>query len=253
MVTLLGCRFGRPSRLKLVRAFKNRYGITLYNVNHYKRDLRDTDVLIRWGSINRFPLKAGAIELNSATSIELGCNKLESRAALQAAGVSVPKSYFSKGEALSSDVKYPLFGRPAYHTQGKVVEFIKNRKDLLNSVTSEYFSEFIQKDREFRVYVFGDKCIGIIEKIPENKNDITWNSHRGATFYDLNNEDYCASPIVYEAIRAAKVIGQYFSGVDVMTCNDISYVIELNSSVALSNRRRLNVFVEAFKNIIDQI
>ncbi len=140
-VTLLGCDAGSTSAHKLEKTLKN-LGVDLFYTDRYEGNNRekDTDILIRWGNYGGFPLNPGAIELSSAKSIRSGCNKLKSRRILQENGVSVPKSYFSRQEALKANPKFPLIGRPESHMQGKNIEFIKNTHELENSHSS-YYSE----------------------------------------------------------------------------------------------------------------
>ena len=59
----------------------------------------------------------------------------------------------------------------------------------MNSPSQAYYSEYIPKEKEFRVYIFNKKVIGIAEKIPKNKSDIAWNSHCGADFLDRNDQN----------------------------------------------------------------
>jgi len=238
---------GEPSCSRLINRLSE-LGVFLHKTEDYNN--QKADILIRWGHSGLFPLRNHAIEINSAISINLGSNKRKSRKSLQENGVSVPKSYFSKEECLlSDDLVYPLIGRPSYHTQGKNVEFIENEKQLKDSV-STYYSEFIPKTKEYRVYIFGGKVLGVLEKVPKNKRDIAWNSHLGAVFYDLAAGDYDTN-ILTEAIKASQIIGQYFSGVDIMIYENRPYILELNSSLALSNPNRVNIFAKAFKYLID--
>ncbi len=79
---------------------------------------------------------------------------------------------------------------------------------------------------------------------------MAWNTHKGAEFFDLKEGD-CDPKIIQEGIRAAKVIGQHFSGVDLMVFDGKPYVLELNTVPALSNSHRLEIFTNAFKNVID--
>lgn len=246
-ITLIrNSKIGEPSCSKLTRRL-NQLGFNINKVGEYTEDLYDTNILIRWGYTGFFPIDKNRVVINTKKSIKLGCNKMESRQVLQSGGVSVPKSFFAKEEALDNNT-YPLVGRPHTHTQGKHFEVIENPADLIDS-NSEYWSEFIPKQKEFRVYVFGDKAIGMVEKIPGNRNDLAWNSHRGAEFIDV---DFLLYPeIVNEAIKATRAIGQFFSGVDIMVFNNRPYVLELNSSIALSNLNRVEIFARAFEGFFN--
>ena len=250
MYTLLSPgAIGEPSVSKLIRKLRE-MGTEVTKVLNYDSSVDDTDILIRWGQYGRFPLKEGAKAINTAKSIQLGSNKLLTRKTLQENNVSVAKSWFSIQDVLNdSNVRYPLIGRPETHTQGQNVEFINNEQELLRS-TSAYWAEYIAKEKEYRVYVFGGKVLNVVEKIPQDSSAIAWNHALGATFNDLDYGQYPEN-ILVEAIKAAKVVGQYFSGVDIMVKDGIPYILELNSSLALSNRHRVNVFAKAFKYVFD--
>lgn len=250
MITLLRHRsIGEPSCTRLTKALSV-LGHDITKVDDYEASVADTDLLIRWGHTGRFPLKPGATQVNEPRAITLGADKARSRRVLQEAGVSVPRSWFDIADVLSTrNVRYPLIGRPASHTQGRDVEVIKTARQLADS-RSAYWSEFIDKDREFRVYVFDGKALGVVEKTPENPKDIAWNSHRGAVFTDLNPGQY-PQAVVDQAIRAARTVGQFFSGVDIMTRGADAYVLELNSSLALSNPHRVDLFARAFSQLIE--
>lgn len=248
-ITLLRHRdIGKPSCSRLVRAL-TALGHQINKVDTYAPELADTDILIRWGHRGRFPTKKGALVINTPVSIELGSNKGLTRKTLQEAGVSVPRSFFTLDEALDANT-YPLIGRPSYHTQGKDVEYIEHRGQLRLS-RSDYWAEYITKDREFRVYVFNGQALGVVEKVPENPGDIAWNAHRGATIIDRVADEY-PHEIIAQAIHAAEAIGQTFSGVDIMTKGANAYVLELNSSIALSNPHRVSLFARAFDQLINQ-
>jgi D-alanine-D-alanine ligase-like ATP-grasp enzyme len=87
------------------------------------------------------------------------------------------------------------------------------------------------------------------EKIPQDISAIAWNSHLGATFNDLEEGQY-PECIIGEALNAISVIGQYFSGVDVMIYRSLPYILEVNTAIALSNPHRVEMFADAFKNMI---
>ncbi len=236
---------GEPSCSRLVRAL-SALGHSIHKTDAYDASTcADTDLLIRWGHAGRFPLKHGAAQINTSASIMLGSDKGETRRILQEASVSVPKGYYSRASVLAAtDVQYPLIGRPGYHTQGQSIEFIKDRRQLERS-TSAYWAEYVRKDREFRVYVFGGQALGVVEKIPERTDAVAWNAHKGAVLHDLSPGDYPDS-IIPLALDAARTIGQHFSGVDIMTKGADAYVLELNSSIALSNAHRVSLFADAF-------
>lgn len=240
-VTILYHDTGSVSAAKLAKS------LGVKKTSYVDDDCKNSDVVIRWGNKDEFQLKDYAIQINSPESITRGSNKKETRKILQKNGVSVPRTFFSKQDAFNRLDKFPLIGRDSsFHSQGKGVRLLKNAAELENS-NCAYYSEFLQKEKEFRVYVFGGKVLGVAEKIPENPDSICWNTHRGASFKDLKTWN---DSMTEEAVKAAQVIGQHFSGVDILQFQGKFYICELNSVPSLSNDHRLNIFVEAFKSLI---
>ena len=240
---------GEPSATRLLKRLRE-LDVDISICELYQEIGHPASFLIRWGSREYFPLEPGGIEINTSESIYCGdVDKPSSRKLLQERGISVPRSFFSKEEILhATNVRYPLIGRQRHHGQGSNIELIKNREQVKNSF-SKYWSEFIPKEREFRIYVFGDRAIGVAEKIPKDKKDIGWNSHLGATFIDVPNNEWNRDA-VNTGVAAARVIGQHFSGVDLMEYKNRFYVLEVNTAIALSNPHRVNIFAVAFKEVI---
>jgi len=239
---------GEPSATRLFKRMRE-LDVDIQIVEDYEELMQPADFLIRWGSTKKFPMNRGGVVINTAESIRNGdVDKVIGREILQQAGVSVPRTFFSKEDILeANNVHYPLIGRQRHHGQGTNIEVIKDRAGVNRSI-SVYWSEFIPKDREFRTYVFGNKVIGVAEKIPKDKKDVGWNSHLGATFIDVT-EPWDIN-MINTGLAAAKEIGHHFSGVDIMKLNGKYYVLEVNTAVALSNPHRVDIFARAFKDAI---
>ena len=242
---------GEPSATRLFKRMVELGVGDLHIVEYYHEIKKPADFLIRWGSTERFPINNPHVVINTAASIRNGDqDKVEGRRILATAGVSIPRTFFSKDEILQAhDVHYPLIGRLRHHGQGNNIEFLENRSDVRGSV-SAYWSEFIPKEREFRTYVFGNEVIGVAEKIPKSKTDVAWNSHLGSTFVDVPTP--WNFKMIKTGVAAAKAIGQHFSGVDLMELNGQFYVLEVNTAVALSNPHRVDIFARAFRDAIDR-
>lgn len=251
LVTVLYSNAGSISGPKLAKELV-KLGINAEPAGIYNKHIihhKNTDVLIRFGNTDDFPLKEKSIEINSPKCIRLGSNKSKSRDILQQNEVRVPQSYFSKNDACLMAMKFPLIGRPKNHQHGENIEFIENLKQLEKS-HSDYYSEYLPKDKEYRVYLVNFKAVHMAEKIVEDKTQIAWNSHQNGVLVDVFDlENY--KEIVDEAIKAARIIGQGFSGVDILLYKNKPYICELNASPALSNKTKLEVITKSFKELID--
>lgn len=238
---------GEPSCLRLVKCFKKN-GIDAMAGNSCYGNY---NMIIHWGNCFGGTGK-GIIEIGNR--IKGGINKARTRKILQDAGISVPKSYFSKKEVLErGEGLYPILGRNStVHTQGSGMFILNTIRDVKEHQEMAYYSEFIPKEHEYRVYLIMGKPIGIAEKIPKNKSDVAWNSHRGAEFVDLNMKDSKYKKIIDEAVKAIKVVYREISGIDIMTYKGKPYILEFNSAPSLSSKYRVKIFCNEFLKIYNE-
>jgi len=223
--------------------------INEHKIRRILRLRRNPDILIRWGCLA--PLN-GRIEINSPEVINLVNDKISSRKLLFENGVSVPKTYFSKQQIIDSNPNFPLIGRKKYHSQGLGMNISENRQNIINDRKSEYWSEYIKKDREFRIFVFFGKILGVCEKIPNNPDAISWNnSLNNGIFKTLKKREF-PLPACFLALKAAKILNVDFSAVDIISKGDKNYVLELNNAPTCSDYRQL-LFSRAFNWLIEKV
>ena len=205
-----------------------------------KRRHLDAELLIRWGCTSEVPIRK---VINKAVSIERVNNKPLCREMLIEAGINVPRTYFNQDEIPE---RYPLLGRRRKHAQGRHIHMINNLEEFRTD-NSYYWSEYLRKEKEFRVFTFFGKVLMVAEKIPRNIEDIAWNHHQGSSFRNLRWAQWPKKACL-EALKAAKVIGIDFSGVDVIYVREETlkpYVLELNSAHSLTSEYRQKTFAKA--------
>jgi len=198
-------------------------------------DRAKVDILFRFGGVRT---QRSSFEINTPTMIKAINNKPFTRRLLYEGLISIPVTYFSKAEIEQADhIHFPLIGRAKYHLQGKGVIISNNIRDIKLDTKSRYWSEIIDKDREYRVYVFFGKVIGMEEKIPKDRNNIVWNFHAGnSVFKSIKYINYPIDVCVL-AIQAAKCINIDFSAVDIISKKNKHYILELNASPSCSANR----------------
>ena len=202
------------------------------------------DILIRWGSI--VPLNS-KFEINTVKMVQLMNDKPESRAILQENNVSVPFTYFSKSEILSApQINWPLIGRQKYHSQGLGMVICNNKQEVIDDDSSVYWSEFIPKDREFRVFVFFGRVLGVCEKVPDNPQEISWNNSTGNSVFETVPWKKFPINACKLALEACKTLNIDFAAVDIIRKETENYVLELNAAPSLSPYRQ-QLFAKAFK------
>jgi glutathione synthase/RimK-type ligase-like ATP-grasp enzyme len=113
-----------------------------------------------------------------------------------------------------------------------------------------YVSRLIDKEAEYRVAVIQGRVAWVAKKTPGNPEDIAWNVARGGRFDNVKWGNW-PMLVVREALKAAKVSGADFCGVDVMT--DIAgtpYVLEVNSAPSQTSEYRQRCFAKCFDYIV---
>jgi glutathione synthase/RimK-type ligase-like ATP-grasp enzyme len=212
------------------------------------RRVESPDVLIRWGSTVPFTSR---FVINSILMIEKMNNKVESRKSLENAGISVPTSYFSKQSASLARV-FPLIGRNTYHSQGKGMRICQNPQDIVQDMSSAYWSEFIPKTHEYRVYVFFGRVLGVCQKIPRYPEAIAWNNSTDNGIFQTLKKYEWPKGVCKLALQACGILNVDFSGVDIISKDEESWVIELNSAPTCSEYRQ-ELFARGFKWVIREI
>lgn len=128
------------------------------------------DVLLNYGisygeSLEGRILSAGGKILNSASAISNNCNKLFILEKMKELGLNVPKVWRNKREI----TKFPVLGRDRAHTRGEDIVVIRGNNDLrLNDYSKipdkDYYIELIDKETEFRFYIYKEKVFKVFKK-----------------------------------------------------------------------------------------
>jgi glutathione synthase/RimK-type ligase-like ATP-grasp enzyme len=146
-----------------------------------------------------------------------------------------------------------VLGRPATHSQGKYAIRSCDEEDLEQDTTSAYWSQYLPKQKEYRVYCFFGRVVAVAEKVPTDPNAIVWNHHGGGSVFKNVRWGDWPLDVCLEALKAQDVMNIDFTGVDVMVYNDKPYVLELNSAPSLSSPYRKEVFAKAFEYTFKEI
>lgn len=162
-------------------------------------------------------------------------NKFEELEALAKAGLKVPAH--SKDRAKLGEVI--ALGRNYKHSKGKDIRQIASMRD---PGRSDYYTRYINVHREYRVWAFRNKVLGIYEKklrYPKKAKrnpGIAWNWQRGYAF-----EFYKGAPekIGEMGIKAVAALGLDFGAVDILEDgNHVWYVLEVNTAPGVRDRRQ---------------
>lgn len=234
-----------------------------------RRRSGDFKQVIRWGNTEFVPAiycQNGSYgyrrEINCRTPVALASSKLRALKTMQAAGVPVPK-FSTTGEGL----KFPLFGRSYRHCRGQDIRLIRDEFELRTRAPSDYYTEYIEPYKEYRIHVFHGQIIIPQKKYfsegylaeKENSEEI-WadaqlirNDEHGWRFYEMKDVNNVPEAVRNASISAVDALGLDFGAVDV-----ISYgrdengkrrasVLEVNTAPGLMNAN-LNIYADNLRS-----
>lgn len=218
----------------------------------------DTRLVFRWGCTSDVP--ENTVVVNKAKSIHWCSDKRQGRLDMQAAGVPVPMTWGTFQEYADHDYwRMPVVLRPARHAQGRNL-FVYNPSDDLadadrlfakvQQLGSYYISALIDKAAEYRVMVVQNRVVWVAQKTPGNPNQVAWNVAQGGRFDNVRWDSWPLA-VVKAALKAAKVSGCDFCGVDVMVdAEGNPYVLEVNSAPSQTSPYRQSCVAKAFDMIV---
>ncbi len=109
-----------------------------------------------------------------------------------------------------------------------------------------YISEYIEKEKEFRIYIAFNRVVCVAEKHPKDKSDIAWNHSQGASFKNVKWSNWPLEACRM-AINSAAIAGLDFGGADViMDKSGNFFLLEVNSAPSLTSKYRQECFAKAF-------
>ena len=256
MIAILRHRgLGNGSTIGIKKYLEGNHGRVIDIVRSDRVPDTEYEAVLRWGCTSDF--RHAPICINTPEMIHAVNDKPECRKKLIEADIRCPRTFFSKREILEAVVfnVAPLIGRQTHHAQGKNMQIINDTTDLNYDTISTYWSEIIEKDREYRIYTFMGKIIMVAEKVPTEvgRERLAWNHFGGGAVF--NNVKWSEWPI--EAcklgLKASEAIGIDFAGVDVMTKEGVPYILEINSAHSLTSEYRKKTFSKALNWLCKEI
>jgi hypothetical protein len=249
-------RNGRPSMRRTyatmkdgeltIRKLDTRTGMYVYrkysdnNPAHVRFDDVETlvnTIAVRWGTREVLPTDSSSLVYNQAWSMKKASDKRWCREILDAAGVNIPKR-ITPENVRNEDL--PIIARPRKHQGGKNFVVLENFSQFLrhwNKYEPQgwYYSEFWDKDREFRVHVAHGKVLFVREKPSPGDGSKVWNFSQNHDSWptirwnELNEQPGIAEACK-QAIAAVEACNLDFGGVDVMVKGDEAKILEINTS-----------------------
>lgn len=215
------------------------------------------ETILKWGTTAHMQHAAGVNVLNESPAIQLAANKRDARMLMQREGVPVPKSFLDTKAMIASLPKPTdrFVLRPFKHSKGHYMRVGSAAEIMLHAkkkaYTDGYISQFIDKVKEYRVFVVSGKVAAVAIKIPENADAAAWNHAAGAVFDNLR---WDAWPLkaCEAAIKATKTVGLDFGAVDVIEdAQGNPYVLEVNTAPAVDSEYRQQCIAKTLDYIIE--
>ncbi len=192
----------------------------------------------------------GYASINPARSILLGNNKAISLALLSKEGIPVPKSIimFSSDEIgnVEALLGSPIVIKPVEGSWGRFVSLVGDleelklllrHRDALNNPLHHVhiIQEYVNKpNRDIRAMVIEDRVVGAIYRYATS-DDWRTNMARGGKAEALKVDE----ELERICVKAAKAIGAYYAGVDVVESEDGYKVLEVNVVPEFKNVQRV--------------
>ncbi len=197
----------------------------------------DNSIIIRWGTRESI-YPANSIIYNKATAIGNATDKLMSRQLFAEKGVSAPR-LLNQVDDYKEGI---IIARPFIHSKGRNFVVLNNKQELENHWRDGwYYSEFVDKVREFRVHVGHSKVLAVMEKHNPNNGNLAWNRAQNDTepftrIKQAETDEQNLLSVLQEGIKAVNALGLDMGGVDVLLDkNGVAYVLEVNTAPTLNS------------------
>src|SRR5690554_492957 len=144
--------------------------------------------------------------------------------------------------------------RPQFHHGANDFHVIKSSPDNINEALSKfdkyykegsYLSQYIKKDKEYRVFIMHKKVVFVIEKIVDNPDEYAWNVANGGRMVNVRWGNW--DPVVVNAALLANYHDKLqYGAYDIMVSNGIAYVLEVNTSPKVEEEYWSSCIAKAF-------
>lgn len=243
----------------LANRLKAEYITNLYNIREEERieNIEDIEnsVLIRFGREDYPSIDNSFSEvLNRANSIRRVLNKGRCLQYLRDNEIRTPEIFFRREDV---DI-FPVMGRKkAYHSHGKWIRRIPNRRALRRAGYRDHYTEFI-RGTELRVHVIGNTIVRLSKKIPRENgyHKFIRSGSRGWRFIDLDQElnwiRIDMDDLKKQCVNAMKILELDFGAIDVILENSsyLPYILEVNTAPSL-NRHGRRLYEQELRNMLE--
>ncbi len=175
-------------------------------------------------------------------------NKLNQIHLLNRAGVVTPASWDSREEWKVHGEPDQIIRKKYFSAGGYGIKKVAPNEQEFHNY-KYYYQEFIDKEREFRLFQVGPMIAYLMEK-PEIPGQIAWNMRGNhGTWSSFGGPDSLRDRLRELGKATLDAIGYDFAAIDVVYKNDQLYVLEANSRPTLGPRNAERVAATIIKYI----
>ncbi|OQX53055.1 MAG: hypothetical protein B5M53_07440 [Candidatus Cloacimonas sp. 4484_209] len=228
-----------------------------YNVNKEKIDLclyqSLTDLSTGKVIMSHFE-SMGIPTINNSKALEISSNKYLTYLRLIKRRIPIPKTFLATSYRNALKIirtfEYPVVAKGIYGSGGRGLRLLRNKTDAEIYFRNAYYpfliQEFIEKERDIRVFVIDNKVVLGIYRYGES-----WitNVDRGARIEKIESISKRLERI---AINSAKAIGLQISAIDIME-KDKKYIVSETNSVPGFRKIYESTGVKIERSIIEHI
>lgn len=198
----------------------------------------DAEYVFRWGTYTN--VQNGPKVVNKRAALLKSGDKRRFRLELSEAGLA-PKTFGSLDDLLINSPQWPserLLVRPEHHKRSEGMFLCAGPQDLLKAIKEidgpYYISEFVNKQKEFRVFVAQNRVVWMIEKHPKSADEVSWGCVEDGKFDYVGWGDW-PSKVVKVALESMKLSGLDFGAVDIIVDEEgRALTTEINTAPWLS-------------------
>lgn len=243
-------------RLKDALKEAGKTAIIVYPDRNYQ--CKEGDLIIGWGASKepkwKSSLGKAGEALNLWDKVENSIDKKKAFSWFSNMHVSIPKYTDQEQEAYSwlCNGEIVVGRKQLRGMKGNGIIIMKNKSAF---VSCKLYTKFIPNTVEYRVYVFGDEVIDVIQKRRQqgtNDPGFVRSEENGWVF--CRNNVHMPLLCKNHAIKAVKALGLYFAGVDILwsTTEFKPYVLETNTCPDIFGTG-LKIFRDAFIGLAEEL
>jgi hypothetical protein len=207
----------------------------------------DKDIIIRWGYGGNYKDELDKPAdflnvINPAKSIQLNCRKNVALRTLSRV-VNTPKMYLRK---VPSNNKYYVH-RPTSHTEGRNFYV---QKSPFKVKQWHYATEFINTDKEIRVWFCGNKTV-CAYRVTKSKERLA-QKFPSRALWPYRFIKRVPINLHKQTLLAAKAIGLEFGACDILIKNGKYYWLECNTAATLDSNILIDFYKSGLQKLVKQ-